>query len=236
MPDSMIEFVNRKIRGIDKTFMSPMDDYGCFDMIVHDWMTYAPRWSQFIRNYDVAVQAGGNVGVYPWLLGRKFEMVYTFECDAYNFFCLANNLKQPKFVKFNAAVGDQCKTQKMIPVSPLPRDQLVDDPMLAERVVDGRVMHNTGMSQVGYGPVTIHQMTIDSLNLDKCDLIMLDVETFEWNALVGAKKTIARCKPTIIFESTKNQKEIHELLTKLQYEHIATFAQPDNELWLPKTI
>ncbi len=45
-------------------------------------------------------------------------------------------------------------------------------------------------------------MTIDSLNLDP-DLLQLDVEGFEENALKGAKKTIMRARPIIIIEQKK---------------------------------
>ena len=42
---------------------------------------------------------------------------------------------------------------------------------------------------------------IDSLNLQICDLIQLDIEGFEYQALVGAKETLERCKPVIIVET-----------------------------------
>lgn len=231
MQESTIEFVNRKIRGIDKNFVTPKHDYGCFDMIVNDWGTYAPQWSPFIDNYRTVIQAGGNVGAYPWLLGRKFERVYTFEPDPYSFFCLAQNLKQPKFIKFNCCLGDGCGQQQMIPVAPYAPDQIEHDPLLGQRVVQGRIMHNTGMSKVGYGPMTVHQLSIDSLNIDDVDLIMLDIEGFELHALRGAVNTIKRCSPVILIEATNQVDQIEKLLTSAKYTKVAEFAEPTNQLW-----
>ena len=48
----------------------------------------------------------------------------------------------------------------------------------------------------------IPMVTIDSLNVN-CDLIQLDVEGFEENALKGAYLTIERCKPVIIIEQKR---------------------------------
>ena len=39
----------------------------------------------------VVVQAGGHIGVYPSLLARYFESVYTFEPELENFRCLVRN-------------------------------------------------------------------------------------------------------------------------------------------------
>jgi hypothetical protein len=50
----------------------------------------------------------------------------------------------------------------------------------------------------------IPMITIDSLGLDDIDLMQLDLEGFEYDALVGARETIERCKPVIIVESTSD--------------------------------
>ena len=52
-------------------------------------------------------------------------------------------------------------------------------------------------------------MTIDSLNLNP-DLIQLDVEGFEENALKGAFDTIMRSRPIIIIEQKRLAKKRHE--------------------------
>ncbi len=55
--------------------------------------------------FDVAIQAGGNCGVWPKAMGEKFELVYTFEPDPMNFRCLCANAPAENIYKFNAALG-----------------------------------------------------------------------------------------------------------------------------------
>jgi len=65
-------------------------------------------------------------------------------------------------------------------------------------------------------------MTIDSLNLNP-DLIQLDVEGFEENAIRGAQKTIMRSRPIIIIEQKKlakngmNDAEIAIMIQRMGY-------------------
>jgi hypothetical protein len=65
----------------------------------------------------------------------------------------------------------------------------------------------------------IPMMSIDSLNLMECDLIALDVEGFEMNALQGAKNTILKYKPTIIAERF-NSIEQQKFMNDLGYEYV----------------
>ncbi len=53
------------------------------------------------------------------------------------------------------------------------------------------------------GPIPMQ--TIDSLDLAECDLIWLDIEGYEVNALKGAKKTIDRFQPAVIIEESGNE-------------------------------
>ena len=67
---------------------------------------------------------------------------------------------------------------------------------------------------------TIPLFSIDSLNLSKISLIHLDVEGYEYNALLGAKKTILRDKPYLIIEILHGdfKKKIIPYLKSLKYE------------------
>jgi FkbM family methyltransferase len=128
------------------------------------------------KQFRVVVQAGGNCGVYPEILGKRFDLVYTFEPDAVNFRCLCANAPAENIYKFNAALGD--------------KHECIDLQRNPKRVgahhVDGRG--------------DIPTFRIDDLALDVCDLIFLDVEGYERRVLLGAIETIDRCQPTIVVE------------------------------------
>ncbi len=125
----------------------------------------------------VVVQAGGNWGYWPLLLADIFETVYTFEPDSICFSALAANTARKKnVVRIQAALG-------------------------FDRGLVGldRQEKNTGnnrVNSVGIYPT----LRIDDLGLLECDLIYLDVEGQEYEALLGAVNTLFICEPLVIFE------------------------------------
>lgn len=126
---------------------------------------------------NVAIQAGGNVGVWPIEFAKEFKEVITFEPDWLNFDCLVKNAEGVDNIKaYNAALGLESGTAAL-----------------------DRVSYNCGAHQIKDGE-EFHVMTIDSLDLEDCDLIQLDIEGFELNALKGAQKTIEVFKPVIMVE------------------------------------
>jgi FkbM family methyltransferase len=130
----------------------------------------------YCRDLGVAVQAGGNCGIWPKALGDRFRFVYTFEPDAMNFRCLCANATAANIFKFNAALG---KERGCIDLARNPK-----------RVGSHHVEGN--------GPIPT--LLVDDLRLSVCDLIYLDVEGFEKNVLEGATDTIDRCRPVIAVE------------------------------------
>jgi len=52
----------------------------------------------------------------------------------------------------------------------------------------------------------VRVQTIDSFGLTRCDLIKLDLEGMEAEALMGASETIERCKPILFIETIKSDK------------------------------
>lgn len=124
----------------------------------------------------VAIQAGGNVGLWPREFAKYFEQVYTFEPDHVNFRCLALNCTAPNVVKMQAALGSK-----------------------HESISLARDLENCGAYFVrGGGSIPV--LCIDDLMLDACDLIQLDIEGFELNALEGAVNTIKQHHPVIVVE------------------------------------
>lgn len=153
---------------------------GVWDGPKQDWLEHHKhKIFPLVKKFDVVVQAGGALGVYPRLLSERFKTVYTFEPDYLNFHCLSNNTQVPNIVKMNCALGS------------------TNDLVLMKR----NTMHNVGMHQVvTHEDAYIPQLRIDQLNLKDCDLLWLDLEGFEIHALMGAENTIRKFKPVIVVE------------------------------------
>lgn len=124
----------------------------------------------------VAIQAGGNVGLWPKEMAKHFDKVHTFEPDALNFECLLKNCPEDNIMAYPYALGDKSSMGSL-----------------------ERVSYNCGAHFIKEGdefPI----VTIDSLILEACDLIQLDIEGYELKALKGAQKTIEKFHPVIMVE------------------------------------
>lgn len=135
----------------------------------------------------LVVQAGGNLGLFPKRLAEEFEEVYTFEPDSSLFYRLRQNASESNIHAYCAAVG--CSREGV---------SLKSD----RRDNSGKPGHE-GLTYVA-GPGSIQQLLIDDLNLPACDLIYLDIEGYEFNALRGAVETIAKYRPVIAVEINRN--------------------------------
>ena len=180
----------------------PKDDIRCWRCFFHLKSKDLPsRILQHVNKKSLCVQAGGNTGVYVKQFADVFENVYTFEPESLNFYCLTENLKNCNNVeKFNSFLGQH--NQK--PTS-IVRFDTKKDP-------------NTGKFRIGKDAGSIPVIAIDTLNLRSCDLIQLDIEGGEYNALMGAVETIKKFKPVICLEWFENQEKLFDLLTSVGYK------------------
>jgi len=143
----------------------------------------------FVRHKRVVVQAGGNLGIFPKRLAEDFVEVHTFEPDPILFGWLKANAPEKNIFAQQAALG---KSREPIRVSGERRD------------TSGRAAHE-GLTHVA-GAGEIPQILIDDLALRRCDLIYLDIEGYELNALQGAERTIETFRPVIVVEINGNCK------------------------------
>lgn len=178
-----------KIRGDD-----------AFPYVLEDWYEgYGEAYLKYVSQPLVAVQAGGFCGIYPKLLSESFSLVYTFEPDPLNFYCLTQNCQSDNIIKFQAALGKE--------------HQLIS--------VRRNCETNKGMNTVIPLPQSaVPTFRIDDLQLHTCNLIQLDTEGYEYNILQGAVDTIRRCEPVISVEDNKDS--ISNLLKSYGYTAMMT--------------
>lgn len=141
----------------------------------------------YVTDRRVAVQAGGNLGLFPKRMAEDFEVVHSFEPDLHLFDCMKYNAPEPNIRKHHAALG--C-TRDPVSVICKRRDQ------------SGRGVHE-GLTHVT-GKGKIPQVLIDDMKLPACGLIYLDIEGYEFNALKGGIETINKFKPVIAVEINRN--------------------------------
>lgn len=155
-------------------------DNGAWDGPKEDWEeSHRDKYFKNVKKFDLVVQAGGCLGMYPRLLSDIFDMVYTFEPDALNFYCLNLNCQKSNIIKFNCALGAEHQTISL--------NRTDEENVGTFRVIDE-------------GNDKIPVLRLDDLGLQACDMLCLDIEGYEINALMGATNTILMFKPVIVCE------------------------------------
>lgn len=193
---TQIEIIEKEVDGIKTWFKIKGDD--AFEGIIDGWIQFGKKtFMGPVKDYRVCVQAGGYCGIFPRLFSQMFDMVYTFEPDPDNFYCLTLNCQNVNIVKNQAALGNHHEMVNVV------------------RRIDCNRGMNVVVPNQGNAAVAIPTYRIDDLNLPHCDMIMLDVEGYEKFILRGAEETIAKFRPVVVVEDTNI--EIEELLFKYGY-------------------
>lgn len=169
------------------------------------------------------VQAGAAVGIWPRKFAEYFDAVYTFEPNQALIECFERNL-------------EKCREKDRIVLNP---HGLWKEPARG-RLVEHQA-HNMGSWYFQPDPDgDIYVEDLDSYGLQQVDLIQLDIEGAEYEALLGAKNTLARCKPWLCIEVKMTQQfygrkveDLYTLLHKLGYETHSYWAR--DQLWKPRS-
>lgn len=152
---------------------------------------------------DIGSHAGSHTVLYKHI--NPDCEIYCFEPQSEMFNLLEHNIMKNSFknVKtFNKGVANMAIKSSM-------SKSVSDGDNIGKSIEYGtNSRFNLGGLQIGNGGEEIETVTIDSLNLKSCDYIKIDVEGFEPLVLMGAKETIKKFKPTILFESN------HKVISK----------------------
>lgn len=128
------------------------------------------------RRHGVAVQAGGNIGLWPRELAKHFRSVMTFEPEPVSRDCLLANVANLGNVQvFAAALGEAAGSGH----------------------VSRKSLGSHKMSDAG-APCPI--VALDDLDLDGLDFLQLDIEGYELIALRGGRQIIDKHGPVIQVE------------------------------------
>lgn len=165
----------------------------------------------------MAVDVGAHVGLWTRMLADKFSQVTAFEPVAENFACLLENTGHLKNV-----------TLENIALGAVPGVCAMTKPPQG----------NSGCWRVD-GGVGTELRTLDGYKLNHVDLIKIDVEGLEGDVLAGARETLMRWRPAVVFEDNGLGVEYYGLawtnptfvLESLRYRQAARYAK--NECWVP---
>jgi FkbM family methyltransferase len=200
----------------------------------------------------VILDVGSNIGttVLGFLDTNPRCTVVSFEAQSY----LAQLQKKTMIINnvthrvkvYNNAIGHACIPNITLSGTFCQIDSL-EEKNASINYTDNRVRNFGGLS-IGEGGETVDMLTIDSLGLPKVDVIKADVEGAEPLVIYGARNTIAKHKPIIVYE--KNWKcitpemaktlglsdtlkffDIQKFLLSLGYNQSKLKVIDDNYIW-----
>lgn len=135
------------------------------------------------RGRDVAIDVGAHIGVWSRRLALSNFHVHAFEPHPENFNCLRENTQDLNVRAYEYGVAD----------------------VAGRMAICKDAQANSGMWHVDTQPrefqtSNVPMVTLDSQDIANVGLIKLDVEGYEGRVLLGAKRTIDREGPVIVFE------------------------------------
>ena len=170
---------------------------------VGDKRLYQPqhidRCFHHIKNRKhTAIDVGGHCGFWSFYLGGNFEKVYAFEPVEIFRECFKKNIPHENVELLPVALGNE----------------------------NGFVSMNVELENTGATHVSSNTNDLDKVELKKLDdyeltdvdFIKIDVEGYENQVVLGAKETLLRNKPIIIFE----QKGFSDRFNETQFEAVDT--------------
>jgi FkbM family methyltransferase len=141
---------------------------------------------KYVTDWSVACDGGSHIGTWTRLLSTKFARVIAVEPSADTYEALVANMVTfgcTNVEALNVALGQVAGHVSMAPLEPR-----------------AEALKNTGARFVAEGG-SIERITIDSLKLPSLGFLKLDIEGSEPLALLGARETLARCKPVVLYEN-----------------------------------
>lgn len=158
----------------------------------------------------VAIDCGANIGVHTieWATNMTgWGSVMAFEPQERVYYALAGNIAINNC--FNAvAMHAAAASENGIIMVPSP-DYLAPSSFgnLELQQSDSNEYIGQDISYAAESGVPVQKIAIDALELPRVDLIKLDVEGMEMDALAGAKQTVERSKPIVLVETDKTDRE-----------------------------
>ena len=175
---------------------------------------------EYVPERSVCVQAGGACGLWPLALSKSFQTVYTFEPYLPNFRALTYNcMDTDNVIALNAALGDSNGTVGI--------------------KWDRGHNANLGAQYISKNG-DIPLLTVDSLALDSLDLLYLDIEGGEGPAIKGAKESILKHRPVVVYENREHckrfgytQEKILDFFKSNGYQKVSSLSRNDDAVMVP---
>jgi FkbM family methyltransferase len=147
---------------------------------------------EYVKNFRVAVDVGGHVGLWAMHLAKCFQMVHAFEPVQEMRQCFRKNVESGRVHIYGYALGAESGRCNM----------------KYDRADSGGTHVERMAAEIDDDPSIVEMRTLDSFGLSNLDFLKIDCEGYEHHVIEGAIETLLRCKPCVIVEQ-KPHKLVH---------------------------
>lgn len=184
---------------------------GCFDPLeVELAIQLLEMRRRFYGDGAVAIDCGANIGVHTveWAIAMTgWGSVIAIEAQERIYYALAGNIALNNAfnaIAMHAAVSSESGVMNM----PQP-DYLTAGSFgsLELRKSDRNEFIGQEIDYSDGKLVPVQKLALDDLKLPRVDLIKIDIEGMEMEALQGARESIERCRPILLIEQIKSARE-----------------------------
>lgn len=202
---------------IDKHFVRAVEQ---FPIAIYQQATIDEAY-KYVKNFNCAIDVGGNIGLHSVRFVQKFKNVIAFEPVTNNFECLQKNCSTFNNIELiKSGLGSSKFTSDIA----IPADA-----------------NNCGLYSLSdfneYEGATIKETIqvdrLDSFNLSP-DLIKIDAQGYDLEVIKGGLETIKTYRPVIIVEveTSSLQEDINAVMQGIDYTLVSR-VKKDN-IWIPK--
>jgi FkbM family methyltransferase len=207
--------------------------YGSFIVILNDligrfinkygfWEIHLyTLYKLFLKDTDVVLDAGANIGFHTVHMAKSCKKVYAFEPQPLIYNILSTNILfndlSNKVEHYRLGLGDKEETLKMAPIDNF-------DEKDGTKNYGGR-----NITKDSDGEEEVKVVVFDSLNID-IDAIKIDVQGFETEAFNGMVNTLKRCKPWIMLENYMDSEKDQAVLIFLKELGYEIYRPVENNL------
>ena len=149
-----------------------------------------------LPTFGTFVDVGANIGIWSYPFQKHFSNVIAYEPSPRNLECLYKNVDN--IIVHEAGLGD-VKTNA----------HFVDS---EDNCGNAHIVHKEKKHSY-----QIEVRRLDDENLEQCNIIKIDVQGYEWPVIQGAKQTIEKFKPWVIFEPNQDIEEMVRYFHSLNY-------------------
>ena len=169
-----------------------------------------------VKNWNLAIDIGANIGLWSRELTNFFDKTICFEPNLNSIKCLKKNIITKKAIIYNCALGSKNEDKELFTSINSGSSSFINY-VKVDYNSDGSKIYDKWPQ--GTKKQLVKVKKLDEFNYYEIDFIKIDVQGYEFEVLKGAKKTLEINSPIICIEEEypENSRAI-KFLESLNYE------------------